>query len=157
MIPEHLISRECPTDFNPNVIASGCCIIYENKILLLKRHPDKPQGDTWGVPGGKMELNESTRECAIRETHEEAGVDIDDDELKFMGTLYCSVPNGDTPFSYVFHLFQKILKALPVLSIGLEEHMEGSWFTLEEAYNLPLINGGKEVLDYYAESLILNP
>lgn len=153
MSRKDVISRERPEGFIPNVEASGCCIIHDDKILLLKRHPQKPQGNTWGVPGGKMEQGESIRDCAIREIHEEAGVDIDDETLTFLGSLYCTVSNEDEPFNFIFHLYKITFDILPTLNIGLSEHLEAGWFTLDEAYALPLINGGKEVLDYFSESI----
>ncbi len=152
MNPDFFISRIKPDGFNPEVEAAGCCCSFEDKILLLKRHPKKPYGDTWGVPGGKMEKDEDMRACAIREIHEEAGLNINDPGLLFIGTLFCRIPDGITAFEYVFHLFQKRFTILPELNIGLEEHLEAKWATLDEAFSLPLIIGGREVLDYFQET-----
>src|SRR3989338_4122687 len=47
-----------------------------NKIAIgLRRGPHG--GDTWGLPGGHLEYNESFTECARRETTEETGLEID--------------------------------------------------------------------------------
>ncbi|HRD55601.1 MAG TPA: NUDIX hydrolase [Parachlamydiaceae bacterium] len=145
----YFIERKPIEPFTPEMEAAGCCCLFEDKILLLKRHSDKPYGGTWGVPGGKMEKNEAIRACAIREVLEEAGLDIDDETLTFMGTLYCRINQNDQPFSYTFHLFQKKFHTLPKLDIGLDEHVEAKWVTFDEASKLPLIIGGKEVLDYW--------
>ncbi len=155
MNSEYFIIRDCPEGFVPSVIAAGCCLVFEKKLLLLKRHPAKPQGNTWGVPGGKMEGEESVRDCAIREIREEAGLDIDDDGLTEIGSLYCRIPNGSQPLNYVFHLFQKTFADLPELNIGRDEHVESKWCTLEEALALDLIVGGQEVLDYYRDATCL--
>lgn len=155
MSSEYFITRNCPEGFFPSVVASGCCLEFENKLLLLKRHPDKPQGSTWGVPGGKIEEGESIRDCVIREIQEEAGLDINDDGLKQIGSLFCRIPNGNRPLNYVFHLFLKTFTAFPELNIGLNEHVEAKWCTLEEALALELIVGGKEVLDYYKDATCL--
>jgi 8-oxo-dGTP diphosphatase len=42
--------------------------------LLLLRHPQKPQGNTWGAPGGKIETGENPKEAVIREIREEIAV-----------------------------------------------------------------------------------
>jgi 8-oxo-dGTP diphosphatase len=55
------------------------------KILVVK--PNYKEG--WQVPGGEVEENESPREGAIRETHEEIGVFLKD--LEFLGVEYKSV------------------------------------------------------------------
>ncbi len=35
-------------------------------------------GSTWSFPRGKLDANEQDWECAIREVHEETGVDVQD-------------------------------------------------------------------------------
>jgi ADP-ribose pyrophosphatase YjhB (NUDIX family) len=59
------------------VVALPC---YEDKILLCKRAIE-PRYGLWTLPGGFMELGESTLEAATRETLEEAGARIDTLEL----------------------------------------------------------------------------
>lgn len=134
-----------PKDFNPTVEAAGCYCEFEDKILLLKRHPDRPQGNTWGVPGGKLEKGEDPRAAVIREIREEVGLDIADDGLVEIGRLYVRLPYVD----YVFHLFRKRFLARPDIVLELKEHLEAKWVTISEALQLPLISGGKEALEYY--------
>jgi ADP-ribose pyrophosphatase YjhB (NUDIX family) len=55
------------------VVALPC---YEDKVLLCKRAIE-PRYGLWTLPGGFMELGESTPEAAMRETLEEAGARID--------------------------------------------------------------------------------
>ena len=141
------VYREPPSDFHPTVEAAGCYCTYNDKILLLKRNPTRPQGGKWGVPGGKLEKGEDPRSAVIREIYEEVGLDIDDDELKEIGKLYVRLPNLD----YVFHMFYKSFQSHPQIKLGLEEHEEAVWVNLDEAYKLPLIAGGVEALEYYLE------
>lgn len=146
----YFIAKEPIEPFTSEMEAAGCLCIYDNKILLLKRHTDKPYGDTWGIPGGKMEKGETVRACAIREVFEESGLNIDDETLTFMGPIYCRIKQDNKPFSYIFHLYQKRFHKLPIINIGLNEHVDGRWVTFDEAFQLPLIVGGKEVLEYWA-------
>lgn len=53
----------------------GFVILWNSKILLA--HPKKQGQDTWGIAKGKIEGEESYLDCAIRETKEEIGIDID--------------------------------------------------------------------------------
>ncbi|MEX2007955.1 MAG: NUDIX hydrolase [Candidatus Spechtbacterales bacterium] len=48
----------------------------KNRILFLKRK-GAHGGETWGLPGGKLEHGETFEECSRRETREEAGLEID--------------------------------------------------------------------------------
>jgi 8-oxo-dGTP pyrophosphatase MutT (NUDIX family) len=153
MNDDYFIVRDAPKNFNPIMEAAGCCCQFQKTLLMLKRHPHKPYGNMWGVPGGKMELHEDMRACAVREIYEEAGIDINDDGLIFMGSLYCRINQENKPFEYIFHLFLKKFRVQPELKFGLSEHVESKWVSVEEAYQLPLIIGGREVLEFFADSL----
>ncbi len=148
---KYSIFIEPPKDFNSSVEAAGCYCEWTDKILLLKRHHQKPQGNTWGVPGGKMEKNETPRMAVIREIKEEVGLDIDDITLAIVGRLYCRLPHVD----YVYHLFRKQFSVQPEVHLELEEHLEMKWVTIKEALEFPLIAGGIEALKYYQERCFL--
>ncbi len=70
------VCQQCGTIHyvNPRIIA-GCLPIFENKILLCKRAIE-PRKGYWTLPGGFMEQGESLEEGAVRETLEEAGIEI---------------------------------------------------------------------------------
>lgn len=54
---------------------AGALIVDElGRVLLQKR---TFPSETWGIPGGMMELGESTEETAKREIFEETGLTID--------------------------------------------------------------------------------
>lgn len=56
-------------------VGVGVIIIKDGKILLGKRKSPHGEG-TWSFPGGHLEMNESIKECATRETMEEVGIMI---------------------------------------------------------------------------------
>ncbi|GMH08209.1 hypothetical protein Nepgr_010049 [Nepenthes gracilis] len=60
---------------NPKMVV-GCLIEHEDKILLCKRKI-QPSYGLWTLPAGYMEIGESAAEGAIRETHEEAGAEVE--------------------------------------------------------------------------------
>ena len=68
-------------------ISAGLVIIQQNRILLA--HPtNAPWYGTYTIPKGKIELHENPLEAAIRETFEEVGVHITEDEIKNKKTPY---------------------------------------------------------------------
>jgi 8-oxo-dGTP diphosphatase len=55
--------------------AAGLLLVRDKHILLQHRAPWVHNGDTWGIPGGARDSHENTFEAALREAHEEIGMD----------------------------------------------------------------------------------
>ena len=134
-----------PPDFCPKVLVAGCYCEFEDKILFLKRSPHKLYGNTWGVPGGKLEEGETPRTAAIREVLEEVGIRINEDDLEEIDEMYIRGAQMD----YIFYRFRVRFLELPVIDLSLDEHVAWAWLTFEEAIKLPLIYGGLEALLSY--------
>ena len=135
-----------PKDFKLEVEAAGCFCKVGDLFLLLKRAISRPQGGTWGIPGGKLERGESPRAAVIREVWEEVGIDIDSNDLEEIGKLYIRLPTLD----YLFHIFWIGFSKIPTVNLNLEEHDETKWLTVQEALNLPLISGGVDAIKIYS-------
>jgi ADP-ribose pyrophosphatase YjhB (NUDIX family) len=74
--PERLVCRLCEFVFflNPK-IAAGTLFQLEGKLVLLKRAIEPGYGK-WVFPGGFVDRGETLVEAAIRETREEANVEV---------------------------------------------------------------------------------
>lgn len=59
---------------NSLVPAASAVVVDESGRIVLQRRRDN---EMWALPGGAMELGESVAECAIRETREETGLDVE--------------------------------------------------------------------------------
>jgi len=53
-------------------VVASALITQNNKVLLVR----EKSVDKYGLPGGKLEENETLRECAERECREEIGINI---------------------------------------------------------------------------------
>lgn len=76
-------------------IGATTLVFNDKKELLLNFRTDT---NTWGIPGGSMELYETIEETAIRELKEEAGICADELELVTVLSgkdFYFEYPNGD--------------------------------------------------------------
>ncbi|GGG71208.1 NUDIX hydrolase [Paenibacillus radicis (ex Gao et al. 2016)] len=78
---------------------SAAVVNKEGKILLVQ-HNDH----TWGIPGGLMELGESTEECLRRELKEELQITLK--HLRLVGVysgeaLYTRLKNGHEYYNVV--------------------------------------------------------
>jgi ADP-ribose pyrophosphatase YjhB (NUDIX family) len=60
---------------NPRVVAA-VAPERDGRILLMKRAWE-PRAGFWTIPGGFLEMGESAEEGAVRETAEEAGVEVE--------------------------------------------------------------------------------
>jgi len=54
----------------------GVLLVDELGRVLLTLRKLPPEADCWSILGGKLYFLEALEECAIREAHEEAGVEI---------------------------------------------------------------------------------
>ena len=59
---------------NPKIIV-GVIPERRGRVLLMRRAIE-PRIGAWTFPGGFLEIDETAEECAVRETHEEVGVQV---------------------------------------------------------------------------------
>lgn len=113
-----------------------------DEILLNLRNDT----NTWGIPGGSMELYETIEETAIRELKEETGIRAD--ELELIAVLsgkdyYFEYPNGDKMCTVIV-LF-KVINYTGKLHINDNESKQLKFFALN---NLPTMETrAKAIID----------
>lgn len=114
----------------------GTAILFFNakkELLILK--PDYKDG--WLVPGGSTDEDESPLLCAIRETREEIGLEIQ--ELQLVGVYYAP-KKGVYTDSLKFIFYGGVLTENQISQIKLEtDEIESFAFTLPENA-LPLLS-----------------
>ncbi|GGT71598.1 NUDIX hydrolase [Streptomyces lateritius] len=59
----------------PERRVAGAVVVHEGRVLLVRRRVAEGQL-SWQFPAGKVEPGESCEEAAVRETKEEAGLDV---------------------------------------------------------------------------------
>lgn len=122
-----------------NLVGVAVAVINENGDLLLQRRND----DQWGVPGGFIELGESTEDAGRREVLEETGLEIG--KLNLVGVFsgkqhFVKLPNGDEFYPITIAYISKEIKG-GVLKADGQETTEAMFFkpsALPEGLN-PLI------------------
>lgn len=85
---------------NPRLVV-GTLPVWDGKILLCLRAIE-PRARTWTLPAGFMELSETTAQGAMRETREEAGVEV------VMGDLYTVIDVPHVDQIHVYFLAQAV-------------------------------------------------
>lgn len=73
----------------PYKIAVLCYLYDDDNNLLLLHRAKEPNAGNYSPIGGKLEaeIGESPHACAIREIHEEAGVQLKQNEIRLSGML----------------------------------------------------------------------
>ncbi|MEK4385766.1 NUDIX hydrolase [Solibacillus sp. FSL W7-1464] len=87
---------------DPIIMVGACVLIVNEKAQLLLQH--RKDNNSWGLPGGAMELGESLEEVAVREMEEETGLTPIRLELfrTFSGKeFYYKYPYGDEVYNVV--------------------------------------------------------
>ncbi len=128
---------EPPSWFNPKISVSACYASCRGEYIFLQQQDDA----IWGVPGGKVEKNESPLKAVIREFFEETGILLKEDSVGHIKTVYISDPRKD----FIFHAFVYTFKAKPKIVLNEREHQAYTWRTLLESLEMPLIWGEKEM------------
>lgn len=152
-----IVYRTPPADFNPSVLVSGCFCLRDGKVLIMKRHPDKSLGGTWGIPSGKREGDETSQETAQRELFEETGLAVKLEDFKLIGELYIrrkSAAVKDGFINYTYTIFSAPISPDDVITLNMDEHTEWQWIYPEDVGEVdPLISKGHEVFEFYMEKI----
>ncbi|MBN1502404.1 NUDIX hydrolase [Candidatus Woesearchaeota archaeon] len=130
-----MIFTQKPSSFNLKAEVAGCFMEHDGKILLLLRHENESHGNTWGLPSGKIEGDETPKDAVIREIEEETNIVVSGKDLKYLGKVYVRYPDGD----FIYHIFHSILDKLRDVKLKPEEHTQFKWVTPEEALKMPFI------------------
>jgi 8-oxo-dGTP pyrophosphatase MutT (NUDIX family) len=133
---------QTPADFAPRFEVVSCLVECKNKILLLKRLFDKPEGGTWSMPAGKVDDDISIVHAVRRELREETGISPTHDP-EFV--LRCGVRFADG-YDFVFHKYRLTFDVRPNIVINYGEHSEYCWTTPQQALRFNLIQDEGDVL-----------
>lgn len=128
---------EEPKDFNPKIEVVGCFLTYDDQILLLHRQNNKLQGNTWGIPGGKLEKGESPIDGAMREVCEETQFKLPQNKIEYLGKVFIKHPTAD----FVYHMVRgtTICEKPGDVKIRFEEHKGFTWVTPVDALKMRLM------------------
>jgi 8-oxo-dGTP pyrophosphatase MutT (NUDIX family) len=138
-----MMSPDNTTPINPPKGRYSLAIITDpdNRVLCLKRAPgDRFAGGQWGLPGGGIEVGESSWQALCRELKEELG---DRFRSRYLAHF---MPVRDSFYGgiYELHLFRMEVEETAILLS--EEHTEFSWVSGEAFKELETFAGIDEDL-----------
>ena len=130
------MSREYPD--HPRV-GVGAIVLHEGRVLLVKRGRAPGLG-LWSIPGGLVDLGESTVDAARREVEEETGLKVRIAGL--VGVLDRVTPDaeGRVRYHWVLVDYLAIPESIDTLTAG-SDAAEVRWVTIDEVERLPITDG----------------
>jgi 8-oxo-dGTP diphosphatase len=117
------------------IIAVGAVVVYQERILLIRRGKEPAQGE-WAIPGGRVELGETMHEAATRETMEETGISIRPGKLVYYFETIQPDADGRIRFHYaIFDFMAEYLAGEPNPN---DDALDARWVSPADvqAYNL---------------------
>lgn len=127
-----------------------CLCVFKKTFLLLLRHPQKPLGLLWDIPGGKLLPNESPLSGAIRELEEETGIRTTPDELKNLGSYLISYEGK----LYQFYTFLHVMNTKEEhITLSDREHIAFTWMPHSQIDSLDLLEGGPQLIEIAVRQL----
>ena len=109
-------------------VASAAVVVSdgEGNVLVVKASYKQ----YWGLPGGIIDAGETPRMAAVREVHEETGLAIDSDALRFCMVLDRKSAVGQT-YQFVFE-YQAAAEQLASIVIDRREIIEWALVTRQD-------------------------
>ena len=115
-------------------VTADCIVITresEPKVLLIERG-DEPFKGCWAFPGGFMDMDETTEQCAIRELEEETGLKVSKVHQIGAYSKMDRDPRGRT----VTVAYLAIVDALTAVK-GQDDAAKAGWFPLSAFLDKP--------------------
>ena len=134
--------------------AGGILSDDEGRVLLQLRGDKK----TWAIPGGSMELGESTLDTAKREFFEETGIQVE--AVRFLN-VYSNFeeiyPNGDKVQTIVIIYEFKALEDFDISDFHNEETLRLRFFSKEEIAELESVSDKHRLVleEYFTNSFAM--
>lgn len=134
--------------------AGGILADNEGKVLMQLRGDKK----TWAIPGGTMELGESSLDTCKREFLEETGIEVEATRLLNVYTNFEEVyPNGDAVQTVVFIYELKAISEITIEGFHNEETLELRYFSREEMEQLESVSAKHRLMldEYFTNSFAM--
>ncbi len=108
-------------------VTADCIVITKEadaKVLLIRRG-DEPYEGCWAFPGGFMNMDETTEQCARRELEEETGLKVNDLHQIGAFSKVGRDPRGRTITVAYLAIIDK-----PISVVGQDDAAKAEWWPL---------------------------
>ena len=135
------MSQAVPLPTHPTV-GAGAVVLKGDEVLLIRRGKAPRKGE-WSLPGGGVELGETTEDATVREVKEETGLDV---ELGPLLDVINYIDKSETGVRHHYVLVDYLAYWRGGEPVGASDAMEARFFTAEDALALPLWSETKRII-----------
>lgn len=114
------------------IVGVGAIVLWDNKILLVKRG-NEPYKGFWAVPGGVQEVGETLEEAVLRELREEAGISGIVEGILWIDEI---IERDRFGVKYHYIIIDVLVKPIGINVRPGSDVSDANWFTLDEALKL---------------------
>lgn len=108
-------------------------VFHDNRFLLVKRKKE-PNADTWGFPGGHVELGETALQAAARELSEETG--IVGIPQKYLTNVDAITRDNQGAILFHFLLAAVLCRYESGTPCAADDVSDAGWFTVQQVATL---------------------
>jgi len=117
----------------------GLALIKDKKILLV--HPTNSVGKSFSIPKGMIDKDEDYITCAIRETKEEVGIQINESDIIQEEKVIHYINKSERVYKKVYYFIVDVNhydlpRQLPMQQLQYEEVDDARFYTYDEAIKI---------------------
>ena len=120
-------------------VGVGAIVLHEGRVLLVRRGRAPAMG-LWSVPGGLVELGETTVDAARREVEEESGLAVRIAELVGVLDRVTRDADGRVRYHWVLVDYLAFPESDDTITAG-SDAAEVRWVKIDEVERLPITEG----------------
>lgn len=102
-------------------------IRYKDEVLMVRSLFGEQK---WGLPGGGIKRHETADQSAVRETHEETGIILDQKRLRFLTTKRSGFGGLNWPYVTLLFYEYRLRERPRSLTLQWFEVSEYQWFNI---------------------------
>jgi len=131
-------------EYPDSPIAGVAAVVFSDDFVLLVRRGKDPRRDSWGLPGGAVELGETAEEAVIREVLEETGLEVE--PLKFITTFDSISRDEDGKVRYHYVLCEYLCRPLRGTLHASSDVRDARWVPLDELDSMDIREGTRRFI-----------
>ena len=132
-------------EYPDSPVAAVAAVVLSDECVLLTLRGNEPSRDTWGLPGGVVELGEAVQEAVVREVEEETGIRVRPERL--ITVFDRVVRDGDGLIRFHYVLCEYLCMAIGGVLRASSDAMDAVWVPLDRLDSFDISTGTRRFIE----------